>query len=193
MIDYLIRSNRSFRRFDQSVTVTRQTLVDLVDLARHSASARNLQPLKYILSWEPDPNALIFATLTWAAALKDWDGPAEGERPSAYIIVLGDTKLTANFGCDHGIASQSILLGARARGLGGCMLASIDRPGLRAAFNIPDRYEILLVLAIGKPNETVVIEPLGPEGETLYWRDSRDIHHVPKRSLDEIILGDKIQ
>ncbi len=69
------------------------------------------------------------------------------------------------------------------------MLASIDRPGLRAAFNIPDRYEILLVLAIGKPNETVVIDPLGPDGDTLYWRDSQGIHHVPKRSLDEIILG----
>ncbi len=189
MIDDLIRSNRSFRRFDQSVAVTRQTLVDLVDLARHSASGRNLQPLKYILSSEPKSNALIFATLTWAKALKDWGGPAEGERPSAYIIVLGDTALTANFGCDHGIASQNILLGARARGLGGCMLTSIDRPRLRAALNIPDRYEILLMLAIGKPNETVIIESLGPKGNTLYWRDSQGIHHVPKRSLDEIILG----
>jgi len=188
MIDDLIRSNRSFRRFDQSVAVTRQTLVDLVDLARHSASGRNLQPLKYILSSEPESNALIFATLTWAAALKDWDGPAEGERPSAYIIILGDTELTTDFGCDHGIASQNILLGARARGLGGCMLALINRPKLRAALNIPDRYEILLVLAIGKPNETVLIESLGPEGETRYWRDSEGIHHVPKRSLDEVIL-----
>ncbi|MBT9149374.1 MAG: hypothetical protein DDT27_01455 [Dehalococcoidia bacterium] len=189
MIDDLIRSNRSFRRFDQGVTLSRDTLVDLVDLARHSASTRNLQPLKYILSCEPERNDLIFATLTWGAALKDWGGPAEGERPSAYIIVLGDTKLTANFGCDHGIASQSIMLGAKARDLGGCMIASIDRPRLRASLNIPDRYEILLVLAIGKPAETVVIEPLGPEGDTRYWRDSQGIHHVPKRSLDEIILS----
>jgi nitroreductase len=190
MIDDLIRSTRSFRRFDQSVTLTREILVELVDLARHSPSARNLQPLKYILSCEPETNALIFATLTWAAALKDWSGPAEGERPSAYIIVLGDTELTPHFGCDHGIASQSIMLGARERGLGGCILASIDRPKLRAALNIPDRYEILLVLAIGKPTETVVIEPLGRDGNTRYWRDSQGIHHVPKRSLDEIILED---
>ena len=189
-LDDLIRRTRSFRRFDQSVTLTRQTLVELVDLARHSASARNLQPLKYLLSWEPEQNARIFPTLTWAAALKDWGGPAEGERPSAYIIVLGDTELTTHFGCDHGIAGQSIMLGARERGLGGCMLASINRPKLRAALNIPDRYEILLVLAIGKPAETVVIEPLGTDGDTGYWRDSQGIHHVPKRSLDEIILGD---
>jgi nitroreductase len=189
MIDDLIRSNRSFRRFDQSVSITRKTLVELVDLARFSPSARNLQPLKYILSCEAETNAHIFSTLTWAPALKDWAGPAQGERPSAYIIVLGDTALTTHFGCDHGIASQSIMLGARARGLGGCMFASINRPKLRAALNIPDRYEILLVLAIGKPAETVVIEPMGTDSDAKYWRDSQGIHHVCKRSLDEIILG----
>jgi nitroreductase len=189
MIDDLIKSTRSFRRFDQSVAIDRKTLEELVDLARHSASARNLQPLKYLLSCESRTNALIFDTLTWAAALKDWGGPVEGERPSAYIVVLGDTRLTTNFGCDHGIASQSIMLGARERGLGGCILAAINKPRLRAALNIPDRYEILLVLALGKPAETVVIEPLGPDGNFTYWRDSNNVHHVPKRSLDEIIVN----
>ena len=189
MIDDLIRSTRTFRRFNQGVTLTREVLVDLVDLARHSASAKNLQPLKYLLSWEPETNAKIFSTLTWAAALKDWGGPAEGERPSAYIIVLGDTELATHFGCDRGIAGQNIMLGARERGLGGCMLASINRLKLRAALNIPERYEILLVLAIGKPAETVVIEPLGTDGDTGYWRDSQGVHHVPKRSLNEIIVS----
>jgi nitroreductase len=104
--------------------------------------------------------------------------------------VLGDTELTTNFGCDHGIASQSIMLGARERGLGGCIFASINRPKRRAALNIPDRYEILLVLAVGKPAERVVIEPLGTDGDTRYWRDNQGVHHVPKRPLDEIILDD---
>ncbi|MFA4837025.1 MAG: nitroreductase family protein [Dehalococcoidia bacterium] len=189
MIDDLIKSTRSFRRFDQSVTINRKTLEELVDLARHSASARNLQPLKYILSCDPKTNALIFDTLTWAGSLKGWGGPAEGERPSAYIIVLGDTKLTADFGCDHGIAGQNIMLGARERGLGGCILGSAKKPKLRDALKIPDQYEILLVLALGKPAETVVIEPSGPNGDTSYWRDSDGIHHVPKRSLAEIILN----
>ncbi|MDD5093482.1 MAG: nitroreductase family protein [Dehalococcoidia bacterium] len=188
MIDDLIKGNRSFRRFDQSYTVSRKTLEELVDLARHSASARNLQPLKYFLSCDPQTNALIFDTLTWAAALK-WAGPAEGERPSAYIVVLGDTKVATNFGCDHGIASQSIMLGARERGLGGCMLASVNRQKLRSELNIPEQHEILLVLALGKPAETVVIESAKPDGDTTYWRDSQDVHHVPKRTLKEIILN----
>jgi len=188
MIDDLIKSTRSFRRFDQSVAVDRQTLEELVDLARHSSSARNLQPLKYILSYKPETNTLIFSTLGWAGYLKDWDGPAEGERPSAYIIVLGDTELTTNFMCDHGIAIQSIMLGARERGLGGCIIGAINHSKLHAALNIPNRYEILLVLTIGKPAEMVVIEPLGPDGDIKYWRDSQGIHHVPKRPLSEIIL-----
>ncbi|MFC2027111.1 nitroreductase family protein [Chloroflexota bacterium] len=189
MIDDLIKSTRSFRRFDESVAIDRKTLEDLVDLARHSASAMNQQPLKYILSCERETNEKIFSTLTFAKSLKDWDGPAEGERPPAYIIVLSDTEISTNIWCDHGIASQNIMLGARERGLGGCMVGSINHQKLRELFTIPERYEILLVLAIGKPAETVVIESIPPDGSVNYWRDEKSVHHVPKRSLEEIILN----
>jgi nitroreductase len=120
--------------------------------------------------------------------LSRWSGPAEGERPSAYIVILGDTELSKSFGCDHGIAAQSIMLGATERGLGGCMIGSIDRPKLRQVLDIPERYEILLILALGKPAETVVLEDVGPDGDIKYYRDDEDVHHVPKRTLDELIL-----
>jgi nitroreductase len=81
------------------------------------------------------------------------------------------------------------MVGATEKGLGGCMIANIDRQGLRKALEIPPRYEILLVLALGKPKEKVVIETVGSDGDTKYWRDSKDVHHVPKRTLDEIIIG----
>ena len=189
MIRDLILSNRSCRRFDESFAVNRRTLEDLVDLARLSASAANLQPLKYVLSCAPDRNAKIFATLAWAGYLRDWPGPAVDERPSAYIVILGDTEVNNTFGCDHGIAAQSILLGARERGLAGCMIGLIQREQLRAALEIPDRYEILLVLALGKPKEQVVIDDLGPDGDVKYWRDASGVHHVPKRPLRDLILG----
>lgn len=185
----LVAGNRSYRRFFQDTHVELETLKELVDLARLSASALNLQLLKYMLSNEPARNALVFAQLGWAGYLKDWPGPAEGERPSAYVIVLGDTQISRNFGCDHGIAAQSILLGARERGLGGCMIATVRKKELGEALSIDTRYEILLVIAIGKPRETVVIEPLAEEGDVRYWRDSHGVHHVPKRALSEIIIG----
>ena len=189
MIRDLIIANRTCRRFYQEVAIELETLRELVDLARLSASGANRQPLKYILSGDPERNALIFLCLGWAGALKDWPGPSEGERPSAYIIILGDTEISKTFGCDHGIAAQSIFLGARERGLGGCMHGTVNRNELRKALGIPPRYEILLVLSLGKPKEKVVLDTLKPDGNINYWRDSDNVHHVPKRSLDDIIIG----
>jgi len=149
----------------------------------------NAQPLRYILSCERRRNSLIFPHLVWATYLKGWPGPAEGERPSAYIVILGDTEVGRFWDYDAGIAAQSILLGAAEKGLGGCMIANVQKEGLRKALEIPSRYEILLVLALGKPREKVVIEAVGPSGDTRYWRDDEGVHHVPKRPLDEIIIG----
>jgi nitroreductase len=185
----LVLKNRSYRRFYENVPIEHKTLRQLVDLARLSGSTSNLQPLKYILSVDQKLNASIFPHLRWAGYLKDWDGPAEGERPPGYILILGDQNITKSFGCDHGIAAQSILLGAIESGLGGCMISSIQREELRRELEIPTHLEILLVIALGKPKESVEIEVIGPDGDVKYWRDEKDIHHVPKRSLDEIIIN----
>lgn len=189
MIADLIKKNRSFRRFQQNHALDAETLTDLVDLARLSASAANLQPLRYILSADSQKNAQIFSCLGWAAYLKDWKGPEEGERPSGYIIVLSDSEKANDFvGYDCGIASQSILLGAREKELAGCMVASINRQQLRSLLNIDARFKILLVIAIGKPKEEVVIEPVGSDDNIRYWRDETGVHHVPKRNLKDIII-----
>jgi nitroreductase len=188
MLKDLIIQNRSFRRFHENHSIDENILRELVDLARLSASARNAQPLKYIFCANLKMNGLIFPTLAWAAYLKDWTGPVEGERPAAYIIMLGDTSIATNFFCDHGIAAQSILLGATERGLGGCIISNIKRDELRSILQIPEKYEIIQIIALGEPLEKVVIEPLSESGDIKYWRDKSDVHHVPKRSLDELIL-----
>lgn len=189
MIRDLILKNRSFRRFYQDFVITGDVLEELVELGRLSASAANLQPLKYMLFCDPETNAAIFPHLAWAGYLKGWGGPAEGERPSAYIIILGDKNISSGFGCDHGIAAQSILLGAAEKGIGGCMIGSIDRQGLRNTLNIPEQYDIILVLALGKPSEKVVLETTQSPDNIKYWRDKEDVHHVPKRPLNEIIIN----
>ncbi len=187
MIKDLILANRSCRRFHEHVLVEERTLRELVDLARLSASSANLQPLKYFLSCDREKNQAIFPHLAWAGYLPDWSGPAEGERPAAYIVILLDTDIAKKTGCDQGIAAQSILLGATEKGLGGCIIGSIKREALRKALEISAKYEILLVIALGKPGEKVIIDQV-MHGNVKYWRDDQDRHHVPKRSLDEIIL-----
>ncbi len=190
MLSELVKENRSCRRFYQDHPVAPETLKEFVDLARMSASGANLQPLKYVLSCDPQKNAEIFSCLTWAGYLKDWPGPEEGERPAAYIVVLDDTSISESAGCDHGIASQTILLGARGKGLAGCMLGSIDRNKLRDSLNIHSQLKILLVLAIGKPKEEVVLETVGSDNSVRYWRDNEGVHHVPKRKLEDIIVAE---
>jgi nitroreductase len=188
MLRDLIARNRSYRRFFQDHRISVQELRELVDLARLSASAANMQPLKFFISWESEQNDRIFPCLGWAAYLRDWPGPDEGERPSAYIVILGDREISTNYWCDHGITAQSILLGAVEKGLGGCMIASIRKKDLVDALGIPERYDVLLVIALGKPKEDVRIEALGPDKDIRYWRDASGVHHVPKRSLDEIVM-----
>ena len=189
MIKDLIKKCRSYRRFHQDFKIELETLKELVELARLSAAAGNLQPLKYMLSNDPEKNKIIFKNLGWAGYLKNWPGPGEGERPSAYIIVLGDTRICKSFGCDHGIACQNIMLGAVEKGLGGCMIGSVNRDKLRKNLNILDHLEILLLVALGKPKETVVLETVGPDGDIKYWRDDEGLHHVPKRRLEDIIVA----
>ena len=184
----LITRNRSYRRFHKDQTIAQQTLHDLVELARLSGSAANLQPLKFVTSCDADKNAHIFESLVWAGYLKDWPGPDEGERPGGYIVILGDTEISKSFGVDHGIAAQSIMLGAVELGLGGCMIGSIKRDDLRVILGISEQYEILLVLAIGKPKERVVVENLDEDRSIKYYRDSSEVHHVPKRLLAELIV-----
>ena len=189
MIADLIKQNRSCRRFYQNHAVTPETLKQLVDLARLSPSAANLQPLRYILCTTPEKNAQVFSCLGWAAYLKDWPGPEQGERPAGYIIMLGDREISNPYiGHDCGIAGQSILLGAREKGLAGCMFGSINRQQIRELLNIDTQLKILLVIAIGKPKEQIVIESVGPDNNIRYWRDNQGVHHVPKRNLSDIIV-----
>ena len=186
MVKELIYRNRSYRRFWQDDSVDLATLTAFVDLARHSASTANLQPLKYIFSCDAATNALIFKHLAWAGYLKDWPGPVEGERPSAYVVILGDTVISKNCAVDSGIASQSILIGAAEKGLGGCIVGSIKRGGLRQTLNIDERFEILLVIALGKPKETVKIDYIDKGGDIKYWRDAGGVHRAAQdgRVLD---------
>ena len=186
-ITQLIRATRSCRRFEEQQAVNDETLRGLVDLARLGGSAKNLQPLKYLIVNSPAQNEILFAHLGWAGYLPEWPGPCEGERPAAYIVCLLDTEIAPEAACDLGLASQNILLGATAQGLAGCRIASVSGK-LHQALKLADHLQILLVIALGVAKEEVVIEEAGPDDSIRYWRDPAQGHHVPKRRLADIII-----
>lgn len=183
----LVLKNRSYRRFFEDVEIPDRDLKSWINLARLSPSARNMQSLRYKIVKDADINNNLFPLLKWAGYLEDWDGPIKGERPAAYIIILNDEQLSDNYYCDDGIVSQSILLGAVESGFGGCIIAAINRPKLRELLNIDSKYKIVHILALGKPKEIVEVNNI-ENNDIKYWRDEQKIHHVPKRSLDDLIV-----
>lgn len=183
------QKSRSHRQFDGSVILSRETLLDLVETARFCSSGGNLQPLRYVLCDTEEKREKIFPLTNWARLLKDFPGPGKRERPGGYLVICTDKTMgePQSFSTDVGIAAQTIMFAAVEKGLGGCMIASFNRQKFSELFSLPDTLAPVLVLALGKPADTVLLEDLEVGKNTDYYRDAQG-HHVPKRRLEDIVL-----
>ena len=190
MLKDLVKKSRSYRIFDESHKLSREDLVDLIDIARFSPCGKNGQYLRFIPIYEEETLKEIYPYLAWAAYLKDWNGPDEGERPTGVILIVSkEGSLTDPIlACDMGIASQSIMLGAAEKNLGGCMIRALNRKKIMEILNLSDEYIIHIALAIGKPAQEVTIENINEGDDIKYWMDQDKNHHVPKIVLDDLIL-----
>ena len=192
MIKDLVRKNRSYRGYDESRKISEEELRDLIDTARLAGSAANLQPLKYRLVYTDEEVAKLNAITRWGKMLKDIELPHKGMFPTAYIVICVDTQISKapeNANTDIGIAAQSMLLAAVEQGLGGCMIGNYEKAQASEALALPERYVPQLIVAIGKPAETVVLTDPAEDGSVKYYRDVNDVHYVPKRKLEDILLN----
>jgi len=186
-----VRQTRTVRRYEEGKTIARELLENMVDAARLSGSARNGQVLKYMVVTERRQCATIFPLLGWAGYLQDWKGPQEGERPAAYILCLVDKDLLkgneteAHFDC--GIATQSMLMLGAEHGIYGCRIGMFSK-NIDTLLNIKEPLSTMLVVALGYPAEQVVVEEINKDGDIKYWRDEKGVHHVPKRSVAEVLV-----
>ena len=187
----LVVKNRSYRGYDHSRRVSREELLEMVDCARLAASSVNKQPLKYVLVYEPEMVDKVQPLTKWGRALPDMVLPHPGKEPTAFIVICLDKTISENekiFTRDMGIVAQTILLAAVDMGLGGCMIGNFVRAEVSAALSLPEHLEPLLVVALGKPDEEIVLTDLPEDGDTNYYRDADDVHYVPKRALEDIVL-----
>lgn len=189
MIRDLIVKNRSYRRYDESAKISKDDLKGFIDLARLSPFAANLQSLRYMI-FNGEGNDKVFDCLGWAGYLTKDKAPVEGERPSAYIVMINKASILKDAQASAGIAAQSILLGAVENGYGGCIFGNVDRDKLSKSFQLYENLEIVYVIALGKPIETVVLEDVKDAMNIKYWRDEDRTHHVPKLSLDMLLLNE---
>ncbi len=175
---------RTIRRFENK-RVSYQALERCVNAARLAPSAANLQPCEYLIIDEENLLDKVFATLKWAGYITD-GRPVELEVPRVYIIILINRDIrTEGYQHDVGFAAENITLTALEEGIGSCCLGAIDREALRKNLNIPPRYIIDLVVALGYSKESPLKEPL--RDSVKYWKDEKRVLHVPKRNLKEIL------
>ena len=190
MIKDLVKRSRSYRVFDENYKLDRKDLVELIDLTRFCPCGKNGQYLRFIPIYKEEVLKQIYPYLAWAAYLKDWSGPVEGERPTGIILVVSkEGSLTDPIlACDMGIASQAIMLGAVEKNLGGCLIRALNRKKIAEVLNLSDDYIIHIALAIGKPAQEVIVEDIHEGDDVKYWMDDDKTHHVPKIVLHELIV-----
>ncbi|MBQ7821588.1 MAG: nitroreductase family protein [Clostridia bacterium] len=190
MIKDLVIKNRSYRTYDRGAVIPREKLLEYIDTARLTPSAVNLQPILYLPLSDRDADRILPYT-GWAKAL-DIKLPPEGKGPSAFVLLCIDREKTPNPAPvmrDIGIVAQTLLLSAVEDGYGGCMIGSFDAAKIKAELELGENIDILLCVALGKPDERVVLEELEKDAPTAYWRDGDNVHHVPKRKLEDIVIN----
>ena len=187
MFKEIVLKNRSYRRFYEEKSITEEEIKYLVEMGHLTPSGANKQPVRFVLVNSKEGCGKVYETLRWAGYYNDWDGPVEGERPSAYIVMLSPKGMNCQH--DEGIIGQTILLAAVDKGLGGCFIGNIDREELSRRINVPCGYVISLVIALGYPKEQVVIENINSDDDIRYYRDTEAVHHVPKIVLEEVVVG----
>lgn len=191
MFKELVKKNRSFRGYDESRRITKEELMEFVDCARFAPSTVNRQPFRYLLAYEQEQLDVIQPLTGWARALPQMKLPHPGKCPTAFVVICQDTQWAEDLNRylrDVGIVAQTMLLAAADAGLGGIMIGNFSPKKLSEALNLPEHIVPMLIVAFGKPDETIVLTE-AQEGENLnYYRDENDVHYVPKRKLEDIIL-----
>jgi len=187
----LVKKNRSYRLFDMTKPITKEQLLDFIDTTRFAPASVNIQPIVYKISCTPEMNAKIRPYTFWAKMLKDYSGPDPEHDPTAYIAICTDKSLAPNaerFDRDIGIVAQTIMLSAVEAGFGGCMIGNFKKAEISEIMGITDDYDLRLVLALGAPAEEIILEELEKGADYRYYRDENNVHHVPKRKLEDIII-----
>ena len=190
MFKELVKQNRSYRGYDESYKVSREELIELIEYARITPSTMNLQPFQYYLAVEEENVNKIEDMVRWAGSLP-FKLPRPGKSPTAFIIICQNTDWVAiheRQKVDVGIVAQTILLAAAEKGLGGCMFGSFKAEEVKEQLELSANLEPMLVISIGKPAEEIVLVDEVEEKANKYYRDEDDVHYVPKRKLEDIVI-----
>ena len=185
-IDTLFEKNRSYRGYNQEFVVKRDMLERIVAVNTKIASAKNQQVLRFKLVTKETSAEIITQNMKLGGLLPELHLPFPGTEPEAFIIICSTAPENKFVDIDLGIAAQSMLLKATEMGLNGIMIGAFNKAKIIEAFNLP--YEPLLILAIGKGNEKIKLQPVDAGEKLAYYRDEDGVQFVPKIQWEQLVL-----
>lgn len=172
-----LRTRRTIRRYQQK-EISMSTIIEILEDGRMAPSAGNGQKWEFIAVTERDLVEKMFEYVRWLRGL----APSCDEKPTAYIVLLGDQENCA-------FAAATMLLSAHAEGLGGCVIGSVDRENVKSLLKIPDDKRIAYVISLGYSQEEAVAKDT--DEEIRVYKDDSGLVNVPKRRLHDIAYLNK--
>lgn len=183
-----VANRRTARSFCEK-PIPKEDILKMIDLARRSPSAGNLQSLKYAIVDSREEREAVFPYIKYAGYTPEWN-PEFSESPAAFIVVLNDTAIRVNNAftqCDSGLAMMAIFLVAEEMGYGSCILGAIDREKIAEILGIHSQYEILYLVGLGISKQKN--SSFDDSDSVKYVMDQNGNFQVPKRKLEDIIVN----
>ncbi|MDD5252844.1 MAG: nitroreductase family protein [Candidatus Omnitrophota bacterium] len=140
----LLCFRRSVRLF-QDRGILKADLEKIVDCARFSPTARNVQPWEFVVVADK-------LKLSELAKLAD-NGKFIGQAAVCIVVFCSDTKYYLEDGC---AATCNILLAAKALGIGSCWVAGDKKEycqQVSTLLNVPSGMKLISLIALGYPLE----------------------------------------
>lgn len=154
-----LKTRRSIRTYLDR-PVERQVLSDLVDCGRLAASARNIQPCRFVVITEKE-------RLSTVAQMTDY-GKFIAQAPACIAVFGEDVTYRLE---DCAAAAQNILVAARAHGLASCWIAGDKKAYAEEAeryLGAPKGTKLFCLIALGYSDAESHVEKK-PIDEVLFW------------------------
>ena len=188
-LENLLEWRRTYRKFDENKLISKEDIDDILNSIKFASCANNRQYLRFI-SVENKAKVLeLFENTKWAASLPNNIGrPKEGERPVYFIAILSDEEKKLRFnGIDEGLVISNLTLLAAEKGIGSCIIGSVNDKKMREILNYEDNYSCEVVVAFGYPKVKSSIKEINAGEDQAYYLDEDGNYIVPKYKIKDIV------
>ena len=188
-LEKLLEWRRSYRKFDEERELSKDDIDGILTSIKFASCANNRQFLRFISVESKEKVLEIFDKPRWAASLPNGAGrPKEGERPVYFIAILSDDDKKLRFnGIDEGLVISNLTLTAAEKGIGSCIIGSVNDKKMREILNYEDNYSCEVGIAFGYPKVKSSIKEIDAGEDQSYYLDEDGNYIVPKYKIKDLV------